>query len=208
MKTTKKIIQKTCVFVGLFFLCAFSFSCDSTIVTEPLQRNLFDTDVLEEYELSWLTKPQNATDEQQYSPKEHSYTYCYQAVIADEQVYYDYCEQFFLNLKKNGYSFGTLLEHVDYRNAFNMFSFDINMWDLIQNADTLSDYTECLLGKEDENRAMKRYYSSRPLRYYYEKMEGYLLMKPKKITISLRKENDISYIHILLERQLHVYVAP
>lgn len=89
-----------------------------------------------------------------------------------------------------------------------MFSFDINMWLLIQNADTLSDYTECLRGEEGKNRAMKLYYSSRPLRYYYEKMEGYLLIKPKKITISLGKENDISYIHILLEKKLHVYVAP
>ena len=86
-----------------FIFCFFSYNCFDYW---KLKGDLFDKKVLAAYELSWLEKPENVTEEKQYiSSNEY---YVYEAKISSFQAYEEYANGVLDLFFEKNYTMGVL----------------------------------------------------------------------------------------------------
>lgn len=93
-----------CIMILGWFLGWFS-SCDK------LRGNLFDERVLKKYEISWLEKPQNAVNENQYISGETLYVY--ECEIDDKETFEKYVQNVFNNFKERNYTVAHFVRYVN-----------------------------------------------------------------------------------------------
>lgn len=73
----------------------------------PLKGNLFDKKVLEKYEIGWLERPKNVTNEEQYVDSD---LYKYTCEINDYEEFEKYVEKIFTNFKERSYTIAYLVD--------------------------------------------------------------------------------------------------
>lgn len=93
----KKIM---CALAVLLAAALFSFSGCSPQEATKIDKNLFDDDILEAYNVPWLQKPDDAINERQYVDGH----YIYEAYFQEYEEYTEYYTSVFTQFQEKGYS--------------------------------------------------------------------------------------------------------
>ncbi len=188
--------MKKFISIIIFLVCAlFSFGCYS--VAEPLKGNLFDEEVLAEYELSWLKKPEKVTDEEQSTIS--SEYYVYKTYISSIEEYERYVNKFLDRLLVGDYTVGAYFENGEY--GFH------KLYTKIHLSTEKSDYW-AFKEPTGEQEIYAFYSKSKPSCKINESVNGYPLSRARYINISLRIENGKYLITISLKKSENIFVNP
>ncbi|MCM1441405.1 MAG: hypothetical protein NC131_19695, partial [Roseburia sp.] len=116
----------------IFFVLIISFiaGCDL-----PLRGNLFDEKILKKYEVSWLERPQNVTNEEQYIESD---CYNYKCEIEDVDEFESYVEKVFISFKERNYTVAYLVGVGSYDMVFSYFKVaeSDNLFDFCRDPDS------------------------------------------------------------------------
>lgn len=192
----KKIFSILCV-----FFCLTCFSSCSNSEALRLRGNLFDEQVLQKYSLSFLQKPENATNERQYIYKQ---TYVYQALMESAEAVDLYAQSVLEAMQENLPYVGTTKP---YAGANSVDGNDV--YYLLFENEPLEEYKN--IQRTDGLYGYLMYYSgNEKTKYYDEKKGGKRLQDAACLTISLNAkkngEKKDFWVFVTLWEMTDVYV--
>ena len=161
----KKILKTVVVVLGALplVLCSCNLDPDRTCNIKSGSTELFSEEVLQEFNIPWLTKPEGATNEKQYKEKINWGTYYYEAIINTQEQFTSYVEDIFKEFSKRNYIIANYYETVikgeawSTRYGFNI-AFDNNM--------------TYMFSETDNNVVYRLYYTAQPLGEYNDEVGG------------------------------------
>ena len=123
----------SCIMILGWFLGWFS-SCDT------LRGNLFDERVLKKLEVSWLEKPENITNEEQYIHE--NWCYIYECDLENQSTFERYIENVFSKFVNYNYTLGYCVDIYNYGGSL----WDIDERYRIKFSNNLEDYKKLQQG--------------------------------------------------------------
>ena len=190
----KKIM---CMLAVLLAAALFSFSGCSPQEETKIDKNLFDDDILEAYNIPWLQKPDEAINERQYFDGH----YTYEANFQEYDDYTEYYTSVFTQFQEKGYS---LFRETGYDSHGELWShYTCGFLESIENPN------EALL----EHSYMVNYnvyYTPSPLGDYDTEHDGYTADNIKYLIFMCSKERNENglftfYLYLAAGRE-HYYV--
>lgn len=141
---------------------------------------LFNKNTLDRHEISWLTKPENASNENEYFSNDYRH-YAYEATIPSEEAYLTYCQNLIDRLRLDAYHTGY------YADSFTAYDFWLGRTVIvISPSQNLNDYLQI---SNDENLlSCHIYYSRSLLQPYDESYHGYPIKKLHRIAIRFYRQ--------------------
>ncbi len=118
---------------------------------------------MQEFDISWLTRPEGATNEKQYKEKINWGTYYYEAIINTQEQFTSYVEDIFKEFSERNYIIANYHQTVtkgeawSTRYGFNI-AFDNNM--------------TYMFSETDKNVVYRLYYTAQPLGEYNDEVGG------------------------------------
>lgn len=176
--------------MGLFFALMLN-SCIKSCAHNTLSENLYNKSVLRFYDIPWLKKPENATKKSAY--KGNLNERIYEAYIQDEQSFWDYGGYIYDTFVEKNYTIGAFVK-MDYVSGGWAAS---SQWYLVKKP---TNFEDCC--KEDLTYQSGEIYALGEIKIYYSKKglsseksintrkDGYEMLQPRKITLTLREEQD------------------
>ena len=200
--------------VGFLFLITsiFDFGCKlgcgacKGCAFDKLSDNLFNKRVLEFYDIPWLKKPENITNES--GKKWGSFYHKYKGYIQDEQSFWEYGEYIYDTFVEKDYTIG---KHAGGRSSGELFNYERWKW-----AKKPTNYEDCCKSdiRYDSGELyaigmIEIYYSEEGLSSKYNTEKGgYKMKDPMDIELLLQEENGNLLLTILFHREnLDVYMV-
>ena len=151
---------KSLLCMALCSLISISF-CSCNI--QSVSTELFSEEVLQEFNIPWLTRPEGAANEEQYKEKINWGTYYYEATINSQEQFTSYVEDIFKEFSERNYTIANYYETIIKGEAWSTrygvnIAFDNNM--------------TYMFSETDENVVYRLYYTAQPLGEYNDDVGG------------------------------------
>lgn len=173
MKRFKKVIT------GIFSIALSTVVLFSGCSNIPDSDDLFDPEVLDYYNLSWLEKPQGAQNEQSKNNGDDKDTiHFYTCTVESREVFEEYAAGVFHALKDGDYSVARLLN----KNSSGVLWTRVS-WDEVLVSDNLEDYKKGYTTETYAEHHYQFYFSIEEPGEYYKEYHGQILPKACSITI-------------------------
>lgn len=173
MKRFKKLIT------GIFSIALSAVILFSGCSNIPDSDDLFDPEVLDYYNLSWLEKPQGAQNEQsKNNGDDKDANHVYTCTVESRDVFEEYAAGVFQSLKDSGYSVAKF-----FRRQTSGALWTLVYWDEALTSDNLEDYKKGYTTETYAEHDYKFYFSIEEPGEYYKEYHGQILPKACSITI-------------------------
>ncbi len=146
---------------------------------------LFSERTLREYDIPWLTTPENTAEERQY----HTDTYyAYEAEIGSEEAYLAYCQSILSRMNADAYNVGHFVSVGGDDNVF-----DYDSYIVLAPSESLQDYLH--LYSDDTVTICEIYYTADLFGDYEEARGGYSATGLKYLTVWFTHAPDQNDMH-------------
>ncbi len=191
MKLFKSLLcMVICSLISINF-CSCYLDPDHTCNIQSESTELFSEEVLQEFDIPWLSKPEGAANEVQY--RDHC-TYCYEATINTQYEFTSYVEDIFKEFSERNYTIANYYETVIKGEAWStQYGFNIAF-----------DKSKTYMVYQGEGiKVCDLYYTTQPLGEFNDEIGGRVVTNVKYLSFVLRftDENDSCNIEIELYKE-------